>query len=103
MQLLFYLFSHKKSVAVIHEFSFYVPVILRYSSTAATLTFRIQADELALDLKHEVPEASRWVRSDSPHNNRLPLFVSTQYKRAAIVTDHSPSLYPSLKSLAAHF
>jgi hypothetical protein len=48
----------QKSVAVVHEFSFYVPVILRYISKAATLIFRIQADELALDLKHEVPEAS---------------------------------------------
>lgn len=52
-------FFTQKSGTIIHEFSFYVPAILRYISKATTLIFSIQADTLALDLKHEVPEASR--------------------------------------------
>ena len=56
MQLPFYLFFTQKSGAVIHDFLLYVPVNLRYISKATTSEFRIQADELAVDLKHEVPE-----------------------------------------------
>jgi hypothetical protein len=58
MQMLFCLFSHKKSGTIIHEFSFYAPAILLYISKAATSIFSIQADKIALDLKHEVTAAS---------------------------------------------
>jgi hypothetical protein len=57
--MLFCLFSHEKSDTIIYEFSFYVPGILRYISKATILIFSIQANKLALDRKHEVPEASQ--------------------------------------------